>query len=706
MLQVLEQGAGGVYGLVAPAAVAVTPDGTTVYVGSASGAGIARFDAVSRTVLDYRPVARSPAPAIRALALDGTRLDALTDRALLVHQTRSEGPLGLPSSVPFTGALDLVTVSKGRRVVLAPDRLILVGPDGGELSALPLDRGRRLASTGDSVFALTDAALSRVVVRDGVLEATGSVAVAGGDHVGASVDGAVATVARVCHHDVLLFDTTGDVPTLSATLTPPGTIPECPQPGRHVEYGPVVDYEIRLWRDLSAYAFPAAALPIGGVVVTAPLHGAGLADWSVTDPSKSPSIYRSTGDRLPGLQWQIGRHDAFGPFPPLVDARGLADLAYAGGRIFVTSRLGESLQITDVQSGERQLLQRGMFGGIDGLSGAYTLRLSPDGQNVYVAGRTDDHIGVFRVLESGLLQRGTPAALERDTALATDAPRPGGVVRVAVSPDGSLVVASDLSSASLHVLIRDQTDGELTWRARVPLMDCDGRPPLATDVVFSPDGRQLYATDFQFEGESCLQHYDVVSGGLIHRERTKDAAIAGVESLDVSPDGRFVYATAYRGRALVALPRDLLTGALGRPIATPDDALYGAEFVAFTKDRRFAYVGNPVDGKLVSLAHDPETGVATVIEVTESSDEEPLRGAAGVKLSPDDRFVIVAVRQESRIAVYERDAAGRLEPFGHASGPELAFVNDLALSADGNRLYAASSHAGTLSVWAVRPCPR
>ncbi|MBT9555130.1 MAG: beta-propeller fold lactonase family protein [Myxococcales bacterium] len=95
-----------------------------------------------------------------------------------------------------------------------------------------------------------------------------------------------------------------------------------------------------------------------------------------------------------------------------------------------------------------------------------------------------------------------------------------------------------------------------------------------------------------------------------------------------------------------------------------------------------------------------------MLAVTESSDDEPLRGAAGVKLSPDDRFVFVAVRKESRIAVYERNADGTLALFGYATGPEVAFVNDLVLSADGSRLYAASSHAGTLSVWAVRPCHR
>src|SRR5688572_19860311 len=73
-------------------------------------------------------------------------------------------------------------------------------------------------------------------------------------------------------------------------------------------------------------------------------------------------------------------------------------------------------------------------GGVDGLSGANAVTVSPDGRNLYVAGRFDNSVAVFsRNPISGVL---TFQEVEKDGMGAPVVNGLAGARRVIVSPDG------------------------------------------------------------------------------------------------------------------------------------------------------------------------------------------------------------------------------------------------------------------------------
>ena len=151
--------------------------------------------------------------------------------------------------------------------------------------------------------------------------------------------------------------------------------------------------------------------------------------------------------------------------------------------------------------------------GIDGLEGARTVAVSPDGENVYVVGEVADSLVTFR----------------RN-------PATGGLTY-------------------LDALF-DQVDG------------VDGLDGVFGNhaVALSPDGANVYVAASNSDSVAVFDR-DPVTGLLsfsqvIRQEGGDDPDLDGAWGVTVSHDGAHVYVAAYLAQAIVVFDRDAMTGTL------------------------------------------------------------------------------------------------------------------------------------------------
>jgi len=137
-----------------------------------------------------------------------------------------------------------------------------------------------------------------------------------------------------------------------------------------------------------------------------------------------------------------------------------------------------------------QSLQDGI-GGVDGLNQAYSLDISPDGRNVYVAAYADKSVAVFsRDAASGLL---TYQQVLKDGVGGVDGLNSASIVKV--SPDGLSVYVTGQGDNAIAAFSRDTTTGLLTYRQVLKdgVGGVDGLY-IAYGLAISPDGANVYVT--------------------------------------------------------------------------------------------------------------------------------------------------------------------------------------------------------------------
>ena len=257
-------------------------------------------------------------------------------------------------------------------------------------------------------------------------------------------------------------------------------------------------------------------------------------------------------------------------------------------------------------------VQRDGVGGVDGLGGAYSVTVSPDGKHVYVGGIDDDAVAVFtRNSTSGAL---TFATASKDGVDGLD-----GVTSVRVSPDGKHVYASSEIDDAVAVFTRNSTTGALTFTttSKDGVGGVDGLNGVIS-VMVSPDGQHLYTAAGV---ASAVAVFSRNSGtGALSFVEVHEDNVLGVDglgfawSVTLSPDGQHVYVTGLSDNALAVFSRNSTTGALS--------------FVEFHQD-----------------------GVSGV---------DGLSLATGISVSPDGKHVYGTGRSDNAVAVFSGQPAANL----------------------------------------------
>jgi len=145
----------------------------------------------------------------------------------------------------------------------------------------------------------------------------------------------------------------------------------------------------------------------------------------------------------------------------------------------------------DPASGMLTLVQtlKDNTGGVDGLAGADSVAISPDGAHVYVAGKLDDAIAVFGRDPS----TGTLSFIEIERQAVNGVDGLDGVQAVAVSADGTHVYTAASTASAVGVFDRDPDTGSLTFvqAQHDKVGNVDGLTGAAA-VAVSPEGATVY----------------------------------------------------------------------------------------------------------------------------------------------------------------------------------------------------------------------
>jgi cysteine-rich repeat protein len=333
-----------------------------------------------------------------------------------------------------------------------------------------------------------------------------------------------------------------------------------------------------------------------------------------------------------------------------------------GAHVYVTGRDDNAVAVFSRNSGTGGLtfveLQRDGVGGVDGLAGASGVAVSPDGGHVYVTGAQDNAVAVFsRNGGTGAL---TFVEVERDGVGGVDGL--SNASAVIVSPDGLHVYATGQDDAAVAVFSRNGGTGALTF-VQVQKDGVAGvtgiRRPRA--LTLSPDGANLYVAG---EGSDAVAVFtrNAGTGALTFLESHADSptspGLAGAFDVAVSANGATVYVAGENDKAVVAFARNGGTGALtflafvkrGGEVK----GLNGPGAIALSPDGAYAYTVDVNRDRLTVLRRTP----ASPLALTFLEEQEPpnLAGASAIALSADGAHVYAVARNS--VVVLKTDSCG------------------------------------------------
>jgi DNA-binding beta-propeller fold protein YncE len=266
-------------------------------------------------------------------------------------------------------------------------------------------------------------------------------------------------------------------------------------------------------------------------------------------------------------------------------------------------------------------------------------------------------------------------------------------------------------------------------------------------IAISPDGRSVYVAASESDAIAIFAR-DPQSGALRQAKGKAGCAAAqaahgcavaigliGPNSVAVSPDGRYVYATSREGASVTSFHRNRKTGALKQlppsssgcisslpiPGCAAGRALSGPDVVAISPDGRNVYVGSFFGNAVASFARNPASGALTQLEGTAGCIALATSGCAtgvglgsveGLAVSPDGTAVYAAAAVSNAIAVLGRNpetgALGQATngtgcivdaaTTGCTTGVELAGANAVAVGPRGG-VYVTSLFSNSVTAF-------
>jgi DNA-binding beta-propeller fold protein YncE len=297
------------------------------------------------------------------------------------------------------------------------------------------------------------------------------------------------------------------------------------------------------------------------------------------------------------------------------------------------------------------------------LNGPKSVTVSPDGKHVYVACYLYSAVvGFSRDEATGVLTFADIKAQGMDGVEGLS-----GAAAVAISPSGGRVYVAGQAGNTLAVFFRNPATGELTfWQVLEDGIDGVDGLETAISVAVSPDGKHIYVAGYRDNAVAIFEWG--TSGPLpwLYYKGLKQDGVGGVDglyeamSVAVSPDGKHVYVAGSGDHAVAAFARNSANGGLTFVGATVNgvdgvEGLAVAVSVAVSPDGEYVYVASR-SSALAVLARDDTTGSLTFAEAELDgvNGVDGLYFAYGVAVSPDSQHVYVASSGDNAVAVFGR----------------------------------------------------
>jgi DNA-binding beta-propeller fold protein YncE len=391
--------------------------------------------------------------------------------------------------------------------------------------------------------------------------------------------------------------------------------------------------------------------------------------------------------------------------PPisLPDPRGVA-VSPDGRHLFVATNLPDSSLysfIRDPATGSVTLFDTETEGVDDpsdaggpaaGIYEAKAVAVSPDGAHVYVTDTSTYSVSAYRLDASGEL-----TYLESEIDGVNDAADPGGTVDglyegwdVVVSPDGGGVYVAANNDDGVSAFTRTAATGTLSF-VEAELDNVGGNPlnsMTGTEALaISPDGKNIYVAARDVQAASVFSRdpgTNALSFVEVERQGDDDASDPGgtVDGLDngpddvvVSPDGAQVYFLS--STKVAVFDRDATTGRLsfseveengvddpGDPGGTVDGLLSGRVVTTSADGGEVYAAGTGGAGALVTFSRDKATGKLSFLEVEREGVDDPTDAggrAAGLgrieamAVAPDDRNLYAVAEFDHSLTIFDRE---------------------------------------------------
>lgn len=263
-------------------------------------------------------------------------------------------------------------------------------------------------------------------------------------------------------------------------------------------------------------------------------------------------------------------------------------------------------------------------GGVTGINAAFSLVLSPDNKNLYVASPTSNSV-------TGFSRNTTTGELSFVNTITTGntAMKIGGFVSVSISPDGKWVYGIGGSGTKgLAVFKRDNVTGIISFLeekangADGHLLDQDFSPTNSPikNIATSKNGRWLYVTA-TISNTVTLFEVNPTTGSLTQKQVLRDGVngvdgLQGASSLLLSPDGKYLYISGQKETSIGYFSINELNGELTyiNKVANNTDgitSLNGVRSLAASPDGRYLYASAISSNSVTVFSRDASTGALT-----------------------------------------------------------------------------------------------
>ena len=351
--------------------------------------------------------------------------------------------------------------------------------------------------------------------------------------------------------------------------------------------------------------------------------------------------------------------------------------------------------------------------GVDGLDDPYSIAISPDGKHLYVASNDEDAVAIFS-------RNQTSGKINYIDMVVDGIDGVNGLFKassVTVSPDGKNVYATGNNDDAVVVFSRDDVTGELTFIEYFE-DDENGVQGLngARWITVSPDGKNVYAVGY-FDDALVTFARDLNTGTLTYINQHKDSqngvdGLKRANTVTISADGLFAYATGYTDDAVALFSRSPIDGTLTyitnyKNGLTGINGLNGASSIILSHDGMNAYACGFNDGAVVVFSRDPATGFLSYLS-TYKDDVDGVDGLQGVRalaLNPDDQHFYAISGGENAITLFERNSStGELtyqmkQEDGVSNIDGLSGARGIAVSPYGRFIYVAGSSDDAISIF-------